>query len=170
MSESVDLMQSLVPVVTPETIRAEFNNNLAELNLTVSQLTMKLRDAGDFRSQDSIRRAIQRVLAEETNVSAELFVIVNMLLKKQRRYQLANKQIEWSANQNGGICTLVRGFNISLYVNNNGLWQIHVVSKETGYSHPYPRYPDNLESAKLKALECLEEAEEAVERYRSASL
>lgn len=145
--------------------RSEFLAMLDELGISISDLAMRMQQKGDFRTQAAIKRSLQRVIALETNVSAELFIVVNMLLQKERRYKLLNQSIQWS-RQNDAVCATIRGFNISMYHWKSKSWQIHVVSKESGYSHPYPSYPTTLEAAQLKALECVEDAELVLAQYR----
>lgn len=140
---------------------------LSELDTTPSLLASRLMHLGDFRSHNTILRGLQRALSAETGVSAELAVIVKMLINQRRRYHRAAGQIDWVQSERGGIHAVVRSFKISLYENRNGLWQIHVIDQKSGYSHPYPTYPKNLESAKLKALECVDEAEEILEFHGS---
>jgi hypothetical protein len=137
---------------------------LSELDLTASKLASRFQQLGDFRSHNTILRGLQRALSGETAVSAELSMIMKMLLYQRRRYQRASDRIEWTSER-GGIHAEVRNYRISLYENRNGNWQIHVVDKKSGYSQPFPSYPNNLESAKLLALECADAADEVLETH-----
>jgi hypothetical protein len=160
----------LIPTISEEDRdKSEFLQLMEELNLPLSELAQQMRELGDFRLQATILRALQRVQAGQTAVSGELFLIVKRMAFDRRRYQRENKKISWVESIHGGICATVRGFNISLYCNKNGLWQIHVVHIETGYSHPFPRYPNTLEAAKIKALACIDEAEDVLARLHPES-
>lgn len=145
---------------------SELRECLNELGMSPSQLSSEFSQMGDYRSHSAILRSIQRALAGETAVSGEMFVIIQLLLRQHRRWTLLERKINWSKNQHGDICAEVDGYRIKLHHFYNKSWQIHVIHQESGYSHPYPAYPDSLKAAKIKAVECMELAEAVLSRNK----
>jgi len=149
--------------ITLEDARAEFVRVIAEFDLTPAKLAAEMRIAGDYRTRETIIRSLQRAFAGQASVSAELIVATKLIADKVRRYRREAKYLNWDTTDPTRIITSVRDFDIRLLKWKNYSWQINIVHKTTGYSHPWPAYPKTLEGAKMKAMECLEEAENHIE-------
>jgi len=129
-----------------------------ELGLTPGELASRLRTWGDHRSHDAIIRSVQRMLAGDTAVSGEMKVIVNMLTYLQHVEDEENDSLQWSTMPLGGYAAKAGDFMLNLSPQTKGRWHISIVHQPTGYSHPWPSWQDDLESAKRKALFCLSDA------------
>jgi len=144
---------------------ADFKDELLALDKTPAELTIQMKDWGDPRSRDAILRSIQRMAAKETSVSGEMRVIINMMLYQQYINKQKCARLEWQNHSNGDISTKSDNFTITLIPHSRNRWQVSLVHDE-GYSHPWPTWQVGIESAKRKALMCLEDAIRIRTEYR----
>lgn len=135
-----------------------FNTQYNELALTPAELASRLRTWGDHRSQDAVVRSIQRMLAGDTAVSGEIKVIINMLTYLQHLEDERNQDLQWVPGPRGSYAGKAGDFMLNLSPQTKGRWHISIVHQPTGYSHPWPSWQNDLDSAKRKALFCLGDA------------
>lgn len=144
--------------LTPEEITESFRADLIELQETPVELSKRMQDMGDHRSFQAILRSIQRMAAGDTGVSGEMRVIVKGLLRQQRLREKKYVGLKWRQQANGTVSTVVDDFSIDLYPKSKGRWLVHLVHLPTKYSPSWPAWQENIDSAKRKALTCLEDA------------
>jgi len=164
-------------IQTAEEITAAFQEEVRELGAYPMELAERLHKLGDYRPFETTLRGIQRMLSGETRVSGEMKALVTMMLRQRRRLQRQHANLIWTRLPGDNYSTVADGFRISLSPQTRGRWHISVVHVESGYSHPWPRWQESLEAAKLMALTTVEDAtdfliehelnEEKARRYRS---
>jgi hypothetical protein len=76
------------------------------------------------------------------------------------------ESISWSTGEHGIVTATMNDFTLRLEPKTGARWLIHITHKN-GYSHPWPRWQDSLESAKRRALECLHDAREYVRELKN---
>jgi len=135
-----------------------FNTQCNDLGLTPAELASRLKTWGDHRTYDAIIRSVQRMLAGDTAVSGEMKVIINMLTYIQHLEEEKNEGLKWTPMPLGSYAAKAGDFMLNLSPQTKGRWHISIVHQPTGYSHPWPSWQNDLESAKRKALFCLGDA------------
>ncbi|WPU98444.1 hypothetical protein SNE26_20675 [Mucilaginibacter sp. cycad4] len=135
-----------------------FTAQFEELGLTPLELASRLKTWGDHRTHDAIIRSIQRMLSGDTGVSGEMKVLVNMLTYLQHLEDEQNTGLQWMKMPSGGYIGKAGDFMLNLSPQSKGRWHISIVHQPSGYSHPWPSWQNDLESAKRKALFCLGDA------------
>lgn len=138
---------------TAETLRT----TLEALLETQYGLAKRLAELGDQRPFNTILRSIQRMAAGETRISGEMQAILGMLIRERERARADAVSLEWSTNEHGVVRTATKGFSIALIPERSG-WRVEVRDQKTGYCHPWPKFPPNLDDAKIKSLVWLEDA------------
>ena len=83
--------------------------------------------------------------------------ILGMLVRERERAKDDAARLEWSTNEHGVVKTTTKGFSIALIPERSG-WRVEVRDQKTGYCHPWPKFPPNLDDAKIKSLVWLEDA------------
>lgn len=159
---------------TQQELASRFRGALAELNMTPAELAEFMSKNNDPRDMSAILRGIQRTLAEDTRVSGELMVIVNMLLLRHRRLKHRYSQIVWQRNEHGVYWAQVDGWYVYIVPQSKGRWQItcrHGLDPKD-YSPPFSRWYNTLEEARNKAWAHLEDGmnEEANNLHTYAAL
>jgi hypothetical protein len=144
---------------TSEELTAEFQAQVRELGDSPVELADRLQKLGDNRPYSTTLRGIQRMLTGETRVSGEMKALVTMMLRQQRRLKKKYADIVWKRLPDGSYASEVEDFGVTLAPQSRGRWLVHLRHKD-GYSPPWPRWQDNLEAAKRKALVCVEDATE----------
>ncbi|MCW2285492.1 hypothetical protein M2323_003365 [Rhodoblastus acidophilus] len=143
--------------LTHEEIAEEWRTALAELGLSPVELADYMKkQGGDYRPYQTILRGIQRMIAGETRVSGEMFVIVRMLLRQHRRLKARHPNVEWSRVPTGAVSAQVEGYTVFLSPQSKGRWIVSC-RDEAGFSPEFGRWQDSLQAAKNKALVCVEE-------------
>ena len=135
-----------------------FTTQFNELGLTPVELASRLRTWGDHRSYDAIVRSVQRVLSGDTGISGEIKVIINMLTFLQQVEDQQNAGLQWVEMPSGSYTGKAGDFMLNLAPQSKGRWHISIVHQPSGYSHPWPTWQHDLDSAKRKALFCLGDA------------
>jgi hypothetical protein len=142
---------------TPNQVTVEFQADINELNESPVELADRMSMLGDYRPYNTILRGVQRMLSGETRVSGEMKVLVTMMMRQQRRLKLRYSNLSWNQLPDGSWSTQANDFRVTLVPQKRGRWLVNVVHKD-GYSHPWPRWQDNLESSKKQALVTVEDA------------
>lgn len=159
------LTTSLYPMTwTPEQITEEFKRDILELGDTPFELVERMAKLGDRRSYETILRSVQRMLSGETRVSGEMKALVRMLLRQRRRSLQQHKHIAWSRLPDGSHTAQIGEFRTTLLPQTRGRWLVNLVRSD-GYSPSWPRWQDNLEAAKIRAVIRAEEAIDEVLEY-----
>lgn len=143
---------------TPEEVTAEFQEQVRELGGCLVELTDQMKKLGDYRPYNAIMEDIQRMVSGEKQVSAEMKVIVTMMLRQQLRLKHKYAELVWT-REDGSYLAQADDFRISLIPQTRSRWLVSLIHKD-GYRPPWPRWQDNLEAAKRRALVCMEEAAE----------
>ena len=141
-----------------------FQQGLAELYRTPAELAAQMRGWGDHRSAATIVRSIHRMASGETALSGEMRVIINMLLYQQHMDEAEYAAITWQDHSNASYSAKIGEFTLSLYPQTKGRWHISIVH-QSGYSHPWPSWQNNVDAAKRKAFICLGDAKRHVLEY-----
>jgi len=129
------------------------------LELSSTELAHRLRLWGDFRKEETILRAIQRMKSQETAISGEMRVIVNMLLDRQKHIEKRNSTVNWYSNNNGKTESATVGdYRIDLHSQTRGRWLVSV-THNSGYCPPWPAWSKTLDEAKRKALIVIEDTQ-----------
>jgi hypothetical protein len=136
---------------------ANFRATLEALRETQYGLAKRLAELGDQRPFNTILRSIQRTAAGETKVSGEMQAILGMLVRERERARVDAVRLEWSVSKSGVVTTATKGFEIVLIPERAG-WRVEVRDQQSGYRHPWPKFPANLDDAKVKSLLWLEDA------------
>lgn len=154
-----DNLLGAFPARTPERRRQDLIDALAELRLSPAGLAGKLEKLGDDRSFKSIIRSIERMISGETKVSPEMSVIIEMLLRQQRRLKMRHRDIQWTVTENGTHQAQIDGWYIYLSPQTRGRWILSCAAgpSRQDYSPPFGRWLDSLDEAKHKALIEVEE-------------
>ncbi|WDZ97340.1 hypothetical protein Herbaro_06000 [Herbaspirillum sp. WKF16] len=143
------------PGSMPEERTNLFRELLEELDETPTELALRLRRLGDYRSKAAIMRSIQRMSAGDTAVSGEMLVIAKMLVNQQRLLEYKQAQVDWKRQHDDVWAATIDGFKVRLYRQTTGKWKVDLVFIETDYSPPWQTFPRSLEAAKRKALTCV---------------
>ncbi len=77
------------------------------LDLSTSELANRLQLWGDYRKTSSISRSIQRIKSKEVPMSGEMYIIIKMLLERQRQMKELYVDIKWTAKSNGVISAII---------------------------------------------------------------
>lgn len=145
------------PPITHEEIAQEWRAALEELGLSPVELADYMKKkGGDYRPYNTILRGIQRMVAGETRVSGEIFVIVRMLLRQQRRLEIKYHNIHWDILPSGAMSAQIEDYTVFLSPQTKGRWIVSCRA-DTGFSPEFGRWQDSLAEAKNKALACVEE-------------
>jgi len=150
---------SLLAEPPPEQTAAEFRAELDALCETQYGLAKRLNELGDRRPFPTILRGIQRIAAGETKIPGEMQVVLNLLKRAREDAKEDVAKLSWASKAIDVLIAETRGFSITLQRERAG-WRITVCHLETGYCHPWPKFPETVEEAKIKALLCLEDARE----------
>jgi hypothetical protein len=102
--------------------------------------------------------------AGHTAISAEIQVIINMLIHLQRKEDEENVRLVWTKHSNDNISAKTHDFTLTLWPESRGRWSVSIVHRD-GYSHPWPQWQTSLENAKRKALFCLAAARRHMLEY-----
>ena len=143
--------------LSPEEVTAEFRADVEALEESAVELADRMHKLGDPRPYSTILRGIQRMMSGETRVSGEMRVLVTMMLRQQRRLQQLYADVTWKRLANGAWSAKAGEFYVTLSPQTRGRWLVNVAHKG-GYSHPWPRWQDSLETAKRKAFVTIEDA------------
>lgn len=159
MDDEEEKLFGLIPPKSPEQRRDEFIKGLSELQLKPSDLAHKMEKFGDDRSIKTILRSIERMISGETKVSAEMSVILSMLLRQHRRLRHRQSELMWSINDHGVHRTEINGWHVYLSPQTRGRWILSCAAgpSREDYSPPFGRWLESLEEAKHKALVEVEE-------------
>jgi hypothetical protein len=145
------------PPKTHEEIAQEWRAALEELGLSPVELADYMKKkGGDYRPYNTILRGIQRMVAGETRVSGEMFVIVRMLIRQQRRLKNKYHNINWNKLPSGALSAQIDDYTVFLSAQSKGRWIVSCRA-DTGFSPEFGRWQDSLEEAKNKVLACVEE-------------
>jgi hypothetical protein len=147
---------------TAEDLAEILRQALDELAWTPPALMERMRSLGDYRSPATILRGINRALEGQIKPSGELMALVQQAVRFQRRLLRTYGHAEWTRLGDGSHTTQVDDFRITLVPQTKGRWLVVVVHKE-GYSAPYPRWQETLESAKNMAFLSLDSAQDFLE-------
>ncbi|WP_323011059.1 hypothetical protein [Paracoccus sp. (in: a-proteobacteria)] len=159
MQAEQDIEQDIFgPAVrTPEDIAQEWKAALSELDLSAVELADYMnKQGGDYRPYTTILRGIQRMIAGETKVSGEMFVIVTLLLRQHRRLKARHPNLDWTKLPSGALSAKVEDYTVFLSPQTKGRWIVSCAAPG-GFSPPFGRWQQGLDSAKNKALACVEE-------------
>ena len=139
--------------------RQDLVEGLAELRLKPNGLAGKMEKFGDDRPIQAIIRSIERMLSGETKVSAEMSVIIEMLLRQRRRLNDRFSDLQWKVTEHGIHCTQIDGWYVYISPQSRGRWILSCAAgpSRDDYSPPFGRWLDSLEEAKHKALVEVEE-------------
>lgn len=136
--------------------------DLETLGLSSIELAHRLKGWGDFRKESAILRSIQRMKSNETPISGEMRVIINMLLDRQRQINKLYSDVKWYSNRNpqneygDTISATIDDYRVDLYPQSRGRWLV-AVTHSTGYCPPWPKWQNSLGEAKRKALVVIED-------------
>jgi len=136
--------------------------DLESLELSSTELAHRLSIWGDFRKESAILRSIQRMKSQETPISGEMRVIINMLLDRQRNTNELYSNVKWYINDmyksnNGQTWSAtIDDYQVDLHPQTRGRWLVNVTHKN-GYCAPWPVWPQTLDEAKRKALVVIED-------------
>ena len=158
------MLEPLTPFSPEQTIEqtaAQFRAELDALHETQYGLAKRLNELGDRRPFSTILRSIQRVAAGETKISGEMQVVITLLKRDRDDAKEEASLLDWVSGPNNVLTAETKGFSIFLEKERAG-WRITVRYLKTGYDHPWPKFPETVEEAKIKALLCLEDARHAV--------
>jgi hypothetical protein len=149
----------LNPKPTPEAITERFNAELAELQMTISDLATHMDKNRDNRDFSAAIRSIQRMVSGDTRVSGEMLVIVNMLLRQRRRLRVKYQNLKWNINNNDAYCAQIEDWYVHIEPKTKGRWLVSCRHGKDpkGYSPPFGRWLNSIEEAKDKALYFVEE-------------
>jgi len=159
MEEQSDIFEGPLQPRSPEIRRQEFIDGLAELRLTPAALAFKMEKLGDDRSIKAIMRSIERMISGETKVSAEMSVILSMLLRQHRRLKDRYGELQWQVTEHGTHQAKVDDWYVYLSPQTRGRWILSCAAgpSRQDYSPPFGHWLDSLEEAKFKALVEVEE-------------
>lgn len=146
-----------VGLTTPVLVE-RLQDDLAELGWTPAALMDRMRSLGDYRKPQTILRGINRALEGEIKPSGELLALVRQMVCLQRRLLRTYGSLVWTQLGDGSHTTQVDAFRMTLVPKPRSRWLV-VVMREDGYSPPYPRWQDNLETAKHMAYLTLDNAQ-----------
>jgi hypothetical protein len=135
-----------------------FRERIAAIHETQQGLAKRMRELGDSRPFSTVLRGVQRMATGDTRVSGEMQVILSLLAREVERQKAEVDALTWEVDAEGAVRTKSMGFTITMYPERSG-YRIYV-REETpdGYCAPWPRFPQGIEAAKLKAMETLHEA------------
>lgn len=160
MTDSDDEFQSpLGYKPTQKDLVASFRKALDELIMTPADLADFMVKNNDPRCIAAIIRSIQRTLAEDTRVSGELMVVINMLLARHRRLKRRYSNVVWNKNDHGVFWAEVEDWFVYIYPQSKNRWQLtcrHGLDPKD-YSPPFGRWLSSLEEAKNKAFAHVED-------------
>jgi len=159
MENESDVFDGSFQPRSPEERRQDFIDGLAELRLTPAALAFKMEKLGDDRSIKAIMRSIERMLSGETKVSAEMSVILSMLLRQHRRLKDRYGELPWQVTEHGTHQAQVEDWYVYLSPQTRGRWVLSCAAgpSRDDYSPPFGHWLDSLEEAKFKALVEVEE-------------
>ena len=151
--------EGLLPRRTPERRRQDLIDGLAELRLKPGGLARKLEKFGDDRPSQAILRSIDRMLSGETKVSAEMSVIMAMLLRQHRRLNAKFSDLKWEITEHGTHRAQIDNWHVYLSPQTRGRWLLSCAAgpSRDDYSPPFGHWLDSLEEARHKALVEVEE-------------
>lgn len=157
VNEEIDLGPMGLVTRSHEDVASEWRKALLELGLSAVELADYMKkQGGDYRPYNTVLRSIQRMVAGETRVSGELFVIVNMLLRQKRRLSDRYPEVRWQQHSTGSHSADVEGWTVFVSPQSKGRWLLSCRAPD-GYSPPFGRWQESLEIAKRKALSVVEE-------------
>lgn len=130
-----------------------------------AELARRMDQLGDNRSIPTILRSIQRMMSGEVRVSGEMAVIVELLLQQRKRVEQVASLQTWTDAGRGCLTTVRDGFTVTLAPETRGRWRINLVHT-TGYSPSWPKWQDNVDAAKIKAMMCVEDGLIDVDRIQ----
>jgi len=146
--------------------------DMEELDWSSAGLMDRMVSLGDYRSPATILRGINRALAGEVKPSGELLALVRQAVRFKRRLLRTYESTNWTELEDGSHTAEVDDFRITLVPRTKGRWHV-VVVHNNGYSAPYPRWQNTLETAKNIAFITLDNAQDwlhicAEEKARNA--
>lgn len=157
----MEILATPTPDVTDDDLAertAAFRTALAELKVKPAELAKRLQAMDDYRTVSAIVRSIQRMECGDTAVSGEILVILKLLVRQQRTWRTQEAKLQWREFPNGTVSAVCDDFTISLSPQSKGRWHVNLVHNKTGYSPTWPSWQKDLETAKMKAIACLEDA------------
>ncbi|ATF04073.1 hypothetical protein PhaeoP75_04474 (plasmid) [Phaeobacter gallaeciensis] len=159
MENNDESLDGLIPRRSPERRLQDLVEGLAELRLTPWGLVQKLEKFGDDRPSRAILRSIERMISGETKVSAEMSVIMSMLLRQHRRLNERYADLRWEITDNGTHHAQIDSWHVYLTPQTRGRWLLSCAAgpERQDYSPPWGHWLDSFELAKHKALVEVEE-------------
>ena len=154
-----ETVEGLIPRRSPERRRQDLTEALTELRLTTWGLVRKLEKFGDDRPSQAIARSIERMISGETKVSAEMSVILSMLLRQHRRLNERYADLDWKVTEHGTHHAQIDNWHVYLAPQTRGRWLLSCAAGPTrqDYSPPWGHWLDSFELAKHHALVEVEE-------------
>ncbi len=143
---------------TVEELATEFRNSLAELKWSAVELADRMSALGDYRPYKTILRGIHRVMGGQVKVSGEMMALVRHMVRFKRRLRRSYDFVTWTKLSDNSLTTNLEDFRITLVPKTRGRWLVNLVHS-SGYSPPWPRWQDNLETAKNMAFLTLDNAQ-----------
>lgn len=116
---------------------------------------------GDYRSPETILRGINRALEGQIKVSGELLALVHQIVRFKRRLNQAYGDAVWTQLGDGSHTTKIEDFTITLIPKSKGRWQVNLIHV-SGYSPPWPRWQNSVETAKNMAFIILDNAQNSL--------
>ncbi|MEA0941108.1 hypothetical protein VDR70_015805 [Xanthomonas campestris pv. campestris] len=133
-----------------EDLAADLRQDLEKLGWSPAALMDRMCSLGDYRTQATILRGINRALDGQVRPSGELVALVSQAVRFQRRLLRTYGKTPWTKLGDGSHTTQLEDFTITLAPQTRGRWRVSLVHKD-GYSPPFPRWQNSLEAAKHMA-------------------
>lgn len=91
-----------------------FIDYLDELSFDRRDLAHFLRNQGGYPKEANLEASIQRMIDGKAEVTAELYVIVHILVRQQRRLLARHANVRWKEDENGAWTAKVDDFTVKL--------------------------------------------------------
>ncbi|MCC5074256.1 hypothetical protein [Xanthomonas campestris] len=147
-----------------EDLAADLRQDLEKLGWSPAALMDRMCSLGDYRTQATILRGINRALDGQVRPSGELVALVSQAVRFQRRLLRTYGKTPWTKLGDGSHTTQLEDFTITLAPQTRGRWRVSLVHKD-GYSPPFPRWQNSLEAAKHMAFITLDNGMNRILEY-----
>ena len=138
-------------------IRARFMDHLHELSFDERDLAHFLHNQGGYPIEANLMASIRRMMDGEVGVTAELFVIVRMLVRQQRRLLARHSNVCWKEDDRGVWTATVDDCSVKIQRNKTN-WQITCIDPD-GDDVDWRLEVKSLEIAEKRALLWVEEGQ-----------
>lgn len=149
-----------------QTAHSEFRERLSRLGETQTSLARRLSNLGDRRNFLATLRSVQRMANGEARVSGEMIAILQLMERDQNRARRLASEVAWERQRDGTLVSFVQDFRLTITPQSKGRWQIYAVHLPTQYSPEMPHWRDSLEAAKIRAVQCVDEGLDKMDRFQ----